>query len=136
MPRIKIEVDGFRCARCGHEWVPRKDEQPRVCPRCKSPFWDRERQLVGFRAEAILRGEGASQPTKDQLQRLERRLDASRHPAVRRSGRSTRVGIHVRAATESNARVTARRIVTAAAEAVGLRRPDFACEVRSVRRTE
>ncbi len=32
---------GCRC-RCGHEWLPRdKAEQPRVCPKCKSPNWDR-----------------------------------------------------------------------------------------------
>ena len=32
---------GCRC-RCGHEWLPReKGEEPRVCPKCKSPNWDR-----------------------------------------------------------------------------------------------
>ena len=29
-----------RC-RCGHEWLPRGDERPRVCPKCKSANWDR-----------------------------------------------------------------------------------------------
>lgn len=30
-----------RC-RCGHEWLPReKGDRPRVCPKCKSPYWDR-----------------------------------------------------------------------------------------------
>ena len=28
---------GYRCERCEHQWVPRqKDDQPTVCPRCKS----------------------------------------------------------------------------------------------------
>lgn len=41
----RIMIAGFRCERCDHEWVPReKDEEPRVCPKCKSPYWDRPRQ--------------------------------------------------------------------------------------------
>lgn len=31
---------GCRC-RCGHEWLPRGEEKPRVCPKCKSANWDR-----------------------------------------------------------------------------------------------
>lgn len=45
MPLVKIEVMGYRCERCGHEWVPRSEgEEPRVCPKCKSPYWNRPRQ--------------------------------------------------------------------------------------------
>lgn len=32
------------CIRCNHVWFPRADSSPRVCPKCKSPYWDRERQ--------------------------------------------------------------------------------------------
>lgn len=35
-----VLVMGCRC-RCGHEWVPHGNEKPRVCPKCKSPNWDR-----------------------------------------------------------------------------------------------
>lgn len=36
-----VHLMGCRC-RCGHEWLPRgKEEKPRVCPKCKSPNWDR-----------------------------------------------------------------------------------------------
>ena len=38
-----FQVTAYRC-RCGHEWVPRnlkQIERPRVCPKCKSPNWDR-----------------------------------------------------------------------------------------------
>jgi DNA-directed RNA polymerase subunit RPC12/RpoP len=43
MPKIKI--DGYSCFRCNHKWVPREDnEKPLVCPRCKSPYWDKERK--------------------------------------------------------------------------------------------
>jgi len=36
----RIKLDGFRCERCGHEWVKRGEEDPKVCPKCKSPYWD------------------------------------------------------------------------------------------------
>jgi predicted Zn-ribbon and HTH transcriptional regulator len=40
-----IKVMGFKCQRCGHEWVPHDPENPpRTCPKCKSPFWDRKRR--------------------------------------------------------------------------------------------
>lgn len=44
MPRAKIVVDGWRCTRCGYEWIPKKKGLPRVCARCKSPYWDTERE--------------------------------------------------------------------------------------------
>jgi predicted Zn-ribbon and HTH transcriptional regulator len=32
----------FQCTcRCGHVWISRDKERPRVCPKCKSPNWDR-----------------------------------------------------------------------------------------------
>ncbi len=42
MARIPITVMGFRCDRCGHEWIPRGglDEEPRVCPKCHSAWWN------------------------------------------------------------------------------------------------
>ena len=37
----------FVCLRCGHTWSPRERSRlPRVCPVCKSPYWDRERTMV------------------------------------------------------------------------------------------
>jgi hypothetical protein len=41
----KIKIWGFRCERCGHEWAPREpNEAPTVCPKCKSPYWNRPRR--------------------------------------------------------------------------------------------
>lgn len=37
-----VPLIGCRC-RCGHEWLPRGNKKPRVCPTCKSPNWDREK---------------------------------------------------------------------------------------------
>jgi len=58
MVLVKLTLWGFRCLRCAHEWVPRgveqptrdgkrppdPDEEPRVCPKCKSPYWSRPRR--------------------------------------------------------------------------------------------
>jgi hypothetical protein len=32
------------CLRCGHTWTQRSDERPRICPKCKSPYWDKPRK--------------------------------------------------------------------------------------------
>lgn len=45
MPEKKIGIvalEGCRC-RCGHEWLPRA-AKPRVCPKCKTPNWDRPKR--------------------------------------------------------------------------------------------
>lgn len=41
----EITLKGYLCDRCGHKWVPREDEIPRVCPKCKSPYWNIPRKL-------------------------------------------------------------------------------------------
>jgi len=42
--KVEIVLKGYRCERCGHEWVPRGNEIPRVCPKCKSPYWDKPKK--------------------------------------------------------------------------------------------
>jgi hypothetical protein len=46
MARVPITVMGFRCERCSHEWIPRggAEDEPKVCPSCKSPYWNRPRK--------------------------------------------------------------------------------------------
>jgi predicted Zn-ribbon and HTH transcriptional regulator len=40
----EITMKGYQCERCHHKWVPREDtERPRVCPKCKSAYWDKKR---------------------------------------------------------------------------------------------
>ena len=59
MARVPITVMGYRCERCGHEWIPRggTDDEPRVCPKCRSPWWNRPRKSMmtydDFRAKII-----------------------------------------------------------------------------------
>ena len=51
--KIKKVVNAFKCLRCGHEWIPRVElsqlegelkKKPRICPNCKSAYWDLERK--------------------------------------------------------------------------------------------
>jgi hypothetical protein len=32
------------CLRCGAVWVPRGQKPPVQCPKCNSPYWDREKE--------------------------------------------------------------------------------------------
>lgn len=43
---VALQFMGYRCTRCSHEWLPMKSssEPPRICPKCKSPYWDRPRR--------------------------------------------------------------------------------------------
>ncbi|MDP3918565.1 MAG: hypothetical protein Q8Q35_01500 [Nanoarchaeota archaeon] len=51
--KIKIKINAFKCLRCGHKWIPRVElsqlegelkEKPRICPSCKSAYWDLEKK--------------------------------------------------------------------------------------------
>lgn len=49
MHKVPITVMGYRCERCCHEWVPIDPErEPRVCPKCKSPYWNRPRKAASM----------------------------------------------------------------------------------------
>jgi len=32
------------CLRCKHKWYPNSGKTPHVCPKCKSPYWNKERR--------------------------------------------------------------------------------------------
>jgi DNA-directed RNA polymerase subunit RPC12/RpoP len=43
-PHCGFQFDvNFICNRCGHKWTPRENGEPKVCPNCKSPYWNKER---------------------------------------------------------------------------------------------
>lgn len=50
MGRIQITLMGYRCDRCAHEWIPRgeSEEEPRVCPKCKSAYWNTPRRKTDY----------------------------------------------------------------------------------------
>jgi len=39
----EIKLPEFKCLRCDHPWNPRLAALPAVCPRCKSPYWNKPR---------------------------------------------------------------------------------------------
>ncbi|MBS3093107.1 hypothetical protein J4456_00830 [Candidatus Pacearchaeota archaeon] len=41
MGKKEIKMFECKCERCGHEWITRTEEAPIVCPKCKSPYWDK-----------------------------------------------------------------------------------------------
>jgi len=41
MSKKEIKVYECKCERCEHEWITRTGEAPIVCPKCKSPYWDK-----------------------------------------------------------------------------------------------
>lgn len=44
--RVPITLLGYRCERCAHAWVPREStSSPKVCPKCKSPYWNTPRKV-------------------------------------------------------------------------------------------
>lgn len=34
----------LKCLRCEHTWNPRSIREPKFCPNCNSPYWDKERK--------------------------------------------------------------------------------------------
>jgi predicted Zn-ribbon and HTH transcriptional regulator len=42
----KVMLEGYECERCQHRWLPRAttEETPTICPKCKSPYWNRPRK--------------------------------------------------------------------------------------------
>jgi predicted Zn-ribbon and HTH transcriptional regulator len=52
----EVTLKGYKCERCGHVWLPKEQEAPRVCPKCKSPYWDRPRRTqLDFKEKRKLR---------------------------------------------------------------------------------
>lgn len=39
----EMKYNILKCLRCNHEW-PSKQSHPTICPKCKSPYWDKEKK--------------------------------------------------------------------------------------------
>jgi len=35
-----------KCNRCGYEWLKRTEGEPKWCPKCISPYWNKERKII------------------------------------------------------------------------------------------
>lgn len=60
------EVTVYGCERCGHEWIPREpfaepsaEDLPKVCPKCKSPYWNTPRTFPKPAAKKKVRAKRA-----------------------------------------------------------------------------
>ncbi len=42
-----------KCERCGHEWMPKKDEVF-TCPKCRSPYWNKPKKISGIKPDVII----------------------------------------------------------------------------------
>tara|TARA_Y100000310_G_scaffold345177_1_gene462394 strand:- start:6212 stop:6439 length:228 start_codon:yes stop_codon:yes gene_type:complete len=52
-----MTVKIHHCLRCGHDWAARRGadgeyHQPKICPGCRSPYWNRPREREHFIEEA------------------------------------------------------------------------------------
>jgi hypothetical protein len=43
--RVQKVVWYWVCERCGHEWPPKGESEPKNCPKCKSPYWNTPRKI-------------------------------------------------------------------------------------------
>ncbi len=41
VPRVFVRA--WACNRCGHRWLPRIRREPKRCPKCRSPYWNKRR---------------------------------------------------------------------------------------------
>ena len=39
-----MNLPKYECNRCSHSWIPRAEKEPKVCPKCKSPYWNKVRK--------------------------------------------------------------------------------------------
>jgi len=39
-----IIISHLTCCRCHHSWIPRQKDI-RICPKCKSPYWDKPKKI-------------------------------------------------------------------------------------------
>lgn len=39
-----ITLPVWTCKRCNHEWIGKSQDKPTICPKCKTPYWDRPRK--------------------------------------------------------------------------------------------
>jgi predicted Zn-ribbon and HTH transcriptional regulator len=41
---MKVTLTVLKCKKCGHEWIPRHPQPPKVCPECKRYDWQEDRK--------------------------------------------------------------------------------------------
>jgi len=47
-----MTIHVFKCSKCNHEWATKRD-RPRMCPRCKSAYWDIPTRMEVFMRASV-----------------------------------------------------------------------------------
>lgn len=42
---VRMTISNLSCNFCGHSWIPRSDQLPKVCPKCKRTEWNNPKIL-------------------------------------------------------------------------------------------
>ena len=93
MGKRRIMVWEYQCERCGHAWVPRLTFEPKICPSCKTPYWDRARHFPVSETRPAAKergrprqGEAAAPPARgeDEAAELDAAFDAIQRETERR----------------------------------------------------
>jgi hypothetical protein len=59
-----VSVKACQCGRCEHIWLPRDwDQLAKVCPKCKSPYWNSPRKFPKPTAPAAKKRAPAKRPS-------------------------------------------------------------------------
>lgn len=75
MPQ-NIKIPTCKCERCGYTWYLRYPQKPRVCPSCKSPYWEASSEFVN---DLRIDAEKAEKIIAKMAKRLE---DAEKNPVT------------------------------------------------------
>lgn len=54
---VDLLMPTLECKRCGHIWIPKRPFYPKVCPQCKSPYWNKNYRRADFEKKHILKME-------------------------------------------------------------------------------
>jgi len=74
-----LEIPELHCYRCGNSWTPRA-RVVRICPRCKSPYWDEPKIRIPQGGGGLGVAEVLG-PHRSQIERIAKRFHA-RHIRV------------------------------------------------------
>jgi DNA-damage-inducible protein D len=92
MSKVQLNVMGYRCERCEHEWVPRDTEnEPRVCPKCKSPYWNVPRKNAAKELIGKIEGVDSMDDKKEFIKSL-KVADMPMDEVISRAALATREG--------------------------------------------
>ena len=77
LARVTGEEPALRpcvCLRCGNQWWPRQLQPPRRCAKCKSPYWNRPKEV---KTKILRRPYFLRRPHEEEREAVRKQLEAS-----------------------------------------------------------